>query len=182
VLDGKINGAAAGSPTNLPVAGARVVAHRVNCASGERQGAPLLEKTTGADGRWGPLKTDAQTCLEFEYGAPGFATVHQYRSPFPRSSDIVHLRVASLTEADRKAGSVVSFARPRGYFGVGRDVMSLDGKPLPGIPPGVAGLASAKLSLPADARTVVGEFNGERIAMRTWPTAQNRMVVGELHQ
>ena len=182
VLDGKINGAVAGSPTNLPLTGARVVAHRVNCASGERQGAPLLEKTTGTDGRWGPLKTDAQSCLEFEYGAPGFATVHQYRSPFPRSSDIVHLRVASLTEADRKAGSVVSVVRPRGYFGLGRDTMSLDGKPLPGIGPGVAGLASAKLSLPADARTVVGEFNGERIAMRTWPTSENRMVVGELHQ
>lgn len=182
-LNGKVNGVAAGAPTNLPVAGARVLAHRVNCATGERQGAPLIDKTTAADGRWGPLITDARTCLEFEYGAPGFATVHQYRSPFARSSEVVHLRVASLSDADRKAGSVVNFVRPRGYFGVGRDTMSLDGKPLPGIAPGVAGLASARLSLPpAAARTVVAEFNGERIAMRTWPAAENRMVVGELHQ
>ena len=108
--------------------------------------------------------------------------MHQYRSPFARSSEVVHLRVAALSEADRKAGSVLSFVRPRGYFGVGRDTMSLDGKPLPGIPAGVAGLASARLNLPATpARTVIGEFNGERIAMRTWPTAENRMVVGELH-
>jgi len=29
---------------------------------------------------------------------------------------------------------------------------------------------------------VVGEFSVERIAMRIWPTSENRMVVGELHQ
>jgi pimeloyl-ACP methyl ester carboxylesterase len=183
ILNGKVNGAAAGAPTNLPVAGATVRAHRVSCQTGVREGSPLLERTTAADGRWGPLQTDAATCLEFEYSAPGFATVHQYRSPFPRSSDVVHLRVAALSDADRKAGAVVSLVRPRGYFGLGRDTMSLDGKPLPGIAAGVAGLASAKLNLPAEAqRIVVGEFNGERIAMRTWPTAENRMVVGELHQ
>jgi pimeloyl-ACP methyl ester carboxylesterase len=64
-LNGKVNGSAAGSPTNRPVAGAQVRIHRVSCATGERDGAPLLERTTAADGLWGPLRTDAQACLEF---------------------------------------------------------------------------------------------------------------------
>ena len=35
--------------------------------------------------------------------------------------------------SDRIAGSSIAMSRPRGYFGVGRDRMSLDGiSPLPG--------------------------------------------------
>ena len=183
VLDGKVTGLAGSAPTNLPMAGARVQVHAVDCENGERRGAALLDRTTGADGRWGPLRTDAQTCLEFEYGAPGFATVHQYRSPFPRSSDIVNLRPIRMSEADRKAGALVSLTRPRGYFGLGRDEMSLDGAPLPGVVAGVAGQSLARVSLPsADVRTVVARFNTERIAMRTRPAAQGRLSVAELHQ
>jgi pimeloyl-ACP methyl ester carboxylesterase len=183
VLDGKVTGLAGSAPTNLPMAGARVQVHAVDCENGERRGAALLDRTTGADGRWGPLRTDAQTCLEFEYGAPGFATVHQYRSPFPRSSDIVNLRPIRMSEADRKAGALVSLTRPRGYFGLGRDEMSLDGAPLPGVVAGVAGQSLARVSLPsADVRTVVARFNTERIAMRTWPAAQGHLSVAELHQ
>jgi hypothetical protein len=72
--------------------------------------------------------------------------------------------------------------RPRGYFGLGRDMMSLDGKPLPGIGPGVPGLAAAKLKL-ADAapRPVVAEFNGQRVVARSWPLAGNHLVFAELH-
>ena len=45
-----------------------------------------------------------------------------------------------------------SLTRPRGYFGLPRDRIALDGKsPPPGIPPGVAGVSSSRLKLP-DAR------------------------------
>ncbi len=183
VLDGKVTGLAGSAPTNLPLAGARVQVHAVDCDKGERRGAPLLDRTIGADGRWGPLRTDAQTCLEFEYGAQGFATVHQYRAPFPRSSDIVNLRPIRISDADRKAGALVSLTRPRGYFGLGRDEMSLDGAPLPGVVAGVAGQSLSRLSLPsAEVRTVVARFITERIAMRTWPAAQGHLSVAELHQ
>ena len=183
VLDGKVTGLAGSAPTNLPMPGARVQVHAVDCDNGERRGAALLDRTTGADGRWGPLRTDAKTCLEFEYGAAGFATVHQYRSPFPRSSDIVNLRPVRISDADRKAGALVSLTRPRGYFGLGRDEMSLDSAPLPGVVAGVAGQSLARVSLPsADMRTVVARFNTERIAMRTWPAAQGHLSVAELHQ
>lgn len=183
VLNGKVNGLEGSSPTNLPLAGASVSVHAVDCDSGERRGAPLIQRQVGADGLWGPLRTTPQACLEFEYGAPGYATVHQYRSPFPRSSDLVHLRAARMSDADRAQGSVVSLSRPRGYFGLGRDAMSLDGKPLPGVVAGMAGQSAARISLPpGPSRTVVAEFNRERIAMRTWPATQGHVSVAEVHQ
>ncbi len=182
VLDGRVTGVSGSAATNLPMAGARMQVHAVDCNSGERRGAALLDRTTGADGRWGPLQTDAQTCLEFEYGAPGFATVHQYRAPFVRSSDLLNFRPLRMSDADRKAGAVVSLTRPRGYFGLGRDEMSLDGAPLPGVVAGVAGQSAARVMLPsAESRTVIARFNTERIAMRTWPAAQGHLSVAELH-
>jgi triacylglycerol lipase len=63
--------------------------------------------------------------------------------------------------------------------------MRFDGtSPPPGVPPGVAGVATSRLKLPAGApaRTVVGEFNGERIAGRTWPAANNELTVLELQR
>ncbi len=182
VLDGKLTGLAGAAATNLPLAGGQVRVHGVDCASGERRGAPLHVRTVGADGVWGPLATDALTCLEFEVAASGYATTHYYRSPFARSSSVVHLRAARVVEADRAAGAVVAMTRPRGYFDLARDRMSLDGRPLPGIGPGVAGLAASRLTLPAGAtRTVVAEFNGERIAVRTWPAGEGRVSVAEMH-
>jgi triacylglycerol lipase len=114
--------------------------------------------------------------------AAGYATTHIYRSPFPRSSAIVNLRAEKILETDRDAAAIVTLTRPRGYFGVPRDQISLDGQsPPPGVPPGVAGVASSKLKLPdAAGRTVVGVFNDERIVGRTWPVANNEFSVLEL--
>jgi hypothetical protein len=58
-------------------------------------------------------------CYEFVLRAEGYALTHIYRSPFPRSSDIVHMRPARLADADKATGSVITMTRPRGYFGVG---------------------------------------------------------------
>jgi hypothetical protein len=108
--------------------------------------------------------------------------MHVYRSAFPRSSSVVHLRPIRLAEAERGAGSVVIMTRPRGYFDLRRDRMSLDGAPLPGVPPGTAGVSESRLLVrPGPVRTVVAEFNGERIAVRTWPASENRAVIAELH-
>ena len=107
---------------------------------------------------------------------------HLYRSPFPRSSNVIHLRPARVAGADRNAVAVVTMTRPRGYFGLGRDAMSLDGKPLAGIVAGVAGGSTAKVSLHSDSgRAVIAEFNGTRIAARAWPVAGNHVTLIELH-
>ena len=60
--------------------------------------------------------------------------------------------------------------------------MSLDGAALPGVPPG-AGVASSKLKFDnATARSVVAEFNGERIVGRVWPLASQQVTIIELTQ
>jgi triacylglycerol lipase len=187
VLDGQVTGSGAGGPTNLPLTGATVEVYAVDKASGERRGAPLIKNTTAADGRWGPLTVDATTPLEFVVSAPGYAVHHLYQSPFPRSSNIVHLRAQRLAANDRTAGAVVTFTRPRGYFGLPRDqVVFNDQNPAPGIPPGVAGVASSRITLPdGTSRTVVGDYRSgaiaERVVGRSWPAADNHLTTLELH-
>ena len=187
-LDGKVSGYGVANqqgsaPSNLPLAGATIEVYATNPATGERLGAARHRKTIAVDGAWGPFVTDANTPLEFVIAAPAYATTHIYRSPFARSSTVVNLRAERLPEADKDAKAVVTLSRPRGYFGVPRDRINLDGKSPPaGIPPGVAGVSTAKLKVSDEAmRPVAGEFNGERIVGRAWPVADNQLVLLELH-
>ena len=190
VLDGKVSGlglnnAAGGGNfvNNLPLVGAAVEVYATDPASGERRGGAAHRKTIGADGRWGPFEAKPGTPYEFVIAAPGFSTTHIYRSPFPRSSDIVNLRTERIADADKTALAVVTLTRPRGYFTLPQDRISLDGAAPPGIVPGVGGAAQAKLLLKDSAtRAVAGEYNGERIVGRAWPAAENHVVLLELHR
>ncbi len=187
VLDGKVSGYGVNNttgtaPSNLPLAGAVVEVFETDPQTGTRRGAAVHRQVIGADGSWGPLKTSAQATLEFAITAAGYATTHLYRSPFARSSSVVNLRAERLLDADKSAAAVVTLTRPRGYFGVPRDRTALDGKSPPaGIPPGTAGVSAAKVKLvDAPGRSVVGEFNGERIAGIAWPAADNAVTLLEL--
>jgi triacylglycerol lipase len=187
VLDGTVSGLGLDNregnfATNLPLAGATVEVYATNATTGERLLPAVHRKTIGADGRWGPFVADGAARYEFVIAAPGYATTHVYRSPFPRSSSIVSLHPERLADADRDANSLVTLTRPRGYFGVPRDRVALDGtSPPTGIPSGVAGVSTARVKV-ADAapRSIVGTFNDERIVGRTWPVAENHVVVLEL--
>ncbi len=186
-LAGQVSGFGAGGPTNLPLPGARLQVFATDPATGLRRGAALVDQTIGADGRWGPLRTDSRTPLEFVLDAPGFAISHTYRAPFLRSSDIVHLRPErSIADADKAAVALVSFTRPRAYFGLPRDVVLIDGTAATGIPPGVAGVAVSKRTLASAGQAVTGEFRSgiisERITGRSWPAAERRVTVLELHE
>ncbi|CAM9697943.1 unnamed protein product, partial [Phaeothamnion confervicola] len=181
-LDGKVNGMEGGVPTNLPVAGARVEVYEVVAETGARRGSAVHAKTTGADGLWGPFVAQLNTHYEFVVSVPGHSVTHIYRSPFPRSSELVHLRPATLAKADQSAGSVVSISRPRGYFGHGRDVFTLDGKVPPGINTGVPGAAVGKVLLPdGPLRAVPARFNDEFITVRNWPAKDGHIVFAEFH-
>jgi len=180
-LSGLVTATPGGVQTNRPVADATVEVFRVAPDSGERMGAAVHTSKTAADGRWGPAAVDPSWPLEIVLTSPGSTTTHFYRSPFPRSSDIVHLRAArALTPAD--AGAVVIMSRPRGYFGLPRDVVLLDGKEPADVKPGVPTDSATTLKLPAEAvgRAVTGLFNEERIVARSWPAAENRIAVAEL--
>ena len=187
VLDGIVSGLGLNNTqgsfaTNLPLAGAKVEVYATDAKTGERLGAARHEQSIAADGHWGPFRADGAASYEFVVTAPGYAVTHIYRSPFPRSSEVVNLRAERLADADRAAGAMVVLTRPRGYFGLPRDRIALDGKSPPaGIAPGVAGVSASRLRV-ADAagRAVVGEFNGERIVGRAWPADQNNVVMLEL--
>jgi len=182
VLNGKVNGMEGGVPTNLPVPGAKVAVYEVSRDTGARLGAAVHAKTTSADGLWGPFSARLDTHYEFVIAAPGHSVTHIYRSPFPRSSDLVHLRPATIAKADASAGSVVSISRPRGYFGHGRDTFTLDGKVPPGINEGVPGAATGKLLLPAGPlRPVPARFNDEHITVQNWPAKEGHIVFAEFH-
>jgi triacylglycerol lipase len=181
VLNGKVTGIAAdGTYTNLAVAGADVEVHDVDPRTGDRKGPkPAHKKTTGADGQWGPFIGRSDACYEFVLAMPGQPITHTYRSPFLRGCDFIDLRPQPFGKGDDQAGAVVIMSRARGYFGVGRDKFSLDGKVPPGINDGVPGAASGKLAFDPAARTVMAVLNTETIAARTWPAKENHIVVAE---
>ena len=181
VLNGRVTGAVGGTPTNRPVEGAKVEIYRVSADSGERQGAAALSRTTGADGVWGPATFDPNTALEFVVAAPGAPVTHIYRSPLPRSFAQLDLRPAAPAKEDADAAAVVRMDRPRGYFGLPRDVVLLDGKEPTDIPHGVPAAWHTTVRLPAlDDRPIVGEFNEERIVGRPWPAKEGQLTILEL--
>ncbi|MCS3925261.1 hypothetical protein M2175_000292 [Bradyrhizobium elkanii] len=178
-----MTGTPGGVSTNRPVAGATVDVFRVDPDTGERKGSAVHSAKTGADGRWGPAQVEPSWFLEFVLTSPDAPTTHIYRSPFARSSDVVHLRAARpLGPADKDAGAVVIMSRPRGYFGLPRDVVLLDGKEPADVKPGVPTDSAATLRLPAAeaGRNVVAQFGEERIVARTWPASENRIAIAEL--
>ena len=189
VLNGKITGLGVDSSdaktgnfsNNLPLPGAQLEVYATDPATGTRKGSALLTKAVGADGMWGPLAVPAGAPLEFALTAPGYATTHIYRSGFPRSSDLIHLRPERIADADKGADAIVTLTRPRGYLDPARDRMLLDGVMPAGVPEG-AGVASAKIKPAGGQRSIAAEFNGERVVGQTWPAAQGHVVLLEISQ
>ena len=182
-LSGVVTGTPGGVQTNRPVAGASVEVYRVSRETGERIGGAIHTSQAGADGRWGPAQVDSSWYLEIVLTSAGSTTTHSYHSPFPRSSDIVHLRAArALSPADAGAGAVVIMSRPRGYFGLPRDVALFDGKEPTDVKAGVPTDSTSTLRLSAAevGRPVAALFNQERIVVRVWPASENRITVAEL--
>jgi pimeloyl-ACP methyl ester carboxylesterase len=182
VLNGRVTGVVAGTPTNRPVEGAKVDIYRVSADTGERQGDAALSRTTSADGVWGPATFDPTTALEFVVAAPGAPITHIYRSPLPRSFAQLDLRPATaLAKEDADVGAIVRMDRPRGYFGLPRDVVLLDGREPDDIPHGVPAAWHTTLRLPSlEDRPIAGEFNEERIVARPWPAKEGHMTILEL--
>ncbi|CCE07168.1 conserved exported hypothetical protein [Bradyrhizobium sp. STM 3843] len=182
-LSGLVTGTPDGAPTNRPVSEAMVEVYRVSPDTGERIGEMVYRGQTAADGRWGPAEVDSASWLEMVLTSAGAPTTHFYRSPFPRSSEVVHLRAARpIGPADARAGAILIMSRPRGYFGLPRDIVLLDAKEPTDVQKGVPTDAATTLRLAAGevGRSVIGQFNEERIAARLWPASEGRIAVIEL--
>lgn len=184
VLNGMVSGTVAGAPTNLPLRGAQVVVHETDTATGLRTAEAVHRVTTRDDGLWGPFRARPGVVYEFEVVAPDSSVLlHLYRAPFPRSSQVVNLRLPAPPA--RRAGGgpsnadsvAVQIVRPRGYLGAGRDTLRVDGELARGITPGVPTVDRSIWWFDASqARSVRMEFNGQTLVMRT-PSADRRRVV-----
>jgi pimeloyl-ACP methyl ester carboxylesterase len=198
VLDGMVSGkgvrstdAASASnnfSNNLPVPGAKVEVYAVDYDKGLRVGDAVHAKVVGEDGRWGPFKATAGVPYEFVISAPGYAKTHIYRSAFPRSSDVVHLKPERIADADLPAFAIIQLVRPRAYLDPTTHFIAFDGQtPPPGIPIArVAGIASSKISLSKlENRAIIAEFHAEAVEQlvgRTWPAKENHLVFLEITQ
>lgn len=181
-ISGLVTSTPGGVPTNRPVADAMVEVYRVAPDTGERIGAALHAARTSADGRWGPVQVDPAWPVEIVLTLAGAPITHSYRSPFPRSSDVVHLRAGrALGPADTNVGAVISMSRVRGYFGLPRDIVLLDGKEPTDVKAGVPtdSLSTIRLQATDIGRPVAALFNQERIVTRAWPASENRITVAE---
>jgi triacylglycerol lipase len=188
VLAGRVTGLGVSSTdpasgnfsNNLPLPGAKLEVFAVDPNTGERRGAAVYTKTIEADGEFGPVNAQADTRYEFVVSAPGYATTHIYRSPFPRSTTLLRLTPRRIADADKNAPAIVTMLRARGYLDPGRDKMAIDGiSPPPGAVLG-AGVDSSTIKPAGLPRAVVGEFNGERVVGRSWPARENHVCVLEL--
>lgn len=169
-LNGEVSGWANDRPTNLPLDGAEVSVWELDTKTGARVGdKPAHEATVGAGGEWGPFAAKKSMPYEFVIRAEGYPVHHIYRSAFPRSSDYVNLRLHPGSEQLQSRTAGVNIMRPRGYFGID-DTVTVNDDQAPGLGdnpvPNV--WKSWHAADEADVK-VVAEFNGERIAARSWP-------------
>jgi hypothetical protein len=132
------------------------------------------------------VQVDPAWYLEIVLTSPRSPITHFYRSPFPQSSNIVHLRPARpLAQEEKNAGAVLIMSGgARGFFGIPRDVVLIDGKEPADVKSGVPTDPVTTLRLPTAevGRPVIGLFDEERIVARAWPAAENRTAVIEIQK
>lgn len=182
ILNGFVSGWANGAATNLPLTGAKIEVYEVDPASGQRLGEAVHRRMTSADGVWGPFTAKPTAYYEFVVSADGYPTTHIYRTPFPRSSAYIHLRLRPLADSEKGTGSTVTLLRPRGYLGHGRDTFLIDGKVPAGVNEGVPGTAEAKMRFePGPLRPVRVVLNKEAMTVLTHPLDSEHIVIAEFH-
>lgn len=182
VLNGVVSGWANGAPTNLPLAGVKVEIYEVDPSSGQRLGEAVYQRMTSEDGVWGPFTAKPTAYYEFVITATGYPITHIYRTPFPRSSSYIHLRLRPLSDREKGSGSLVTLSRVRGYLGHGRDTFLIDGKVPKGVNEGVPGTKEAKQRFESGPiRPVRVVLNKEAVTVLTYPLDAGHIVIAEFH-
>jgi triacylglycerol lipase len=182
VLDGKIMQMAGDTELNTPFVGAVVVVYEVSQATGERLSPAVHEKTTGADGVWGPFRAKSDAFHEFVVSCSGYPVNNIYCPPFPRSCSVVHIRPRALADEDRKAGSVIILTIESGNFALDHGSTLIDGAPTPDLKPMPRTSEESTLRLaPGSPRAVPVVRNDDHFAVRNWQIADNHLVIARLH-
>ncbi|GAC1460679.1 MAG: hypothetical protein NVSMB8_11400 [Candidatus Limnocylindrales bacterium] len=167
-ISGYIGGYENKAATNRGVAGVKLTIYELDGTSGLRQGAPVLSALTGPDGSWGPLQAKPTAFYEFVVAAAGQPVRHVFRSPFPRSSSYVGLRLYEDAPAAAGRGLII-FTRPRGYIAAGRDQYTVDGRAFGGVAPGIPTSSSFRIETTEFDRGLPASLNGESLTVRAFP-------------
>jgi pimeloyl-ACP methyl ester carboxylesterase len=178
VLSGMITRMAGDDELNIPFVGALLEIYEVSSTTGERLGAAVHQKTTGADGVWGPFGAKPDAYYEFVMSCQGYPVNHIYWAPFPRSSSVLHLRPRALHDDDRTVGSAVVLFDNNGSMALGHGTALIDGAPAPGLKAMPLAHWGATLRLaPGELRAVPVVLNAVRLTVRNWPVADNHVVI-----
>jgi len=89
----------------------------------------------------------------------------------------VSLRLLEDAPATSGKGLII-FTRPRGYIADGRDEHSLDGRPVPGVAPGIPTSSSFRIETTQFGRAIPASLNGETVVVRAFP---GEIVYAEFH-
>jgi pimeloyl-ACP methyl ester carboxylesterase len=173
VLSGAVSGFDNAAPTNLPLVGARVAIFETDKATGAERGEAVYEASVGEDGRWGPFTAKPGQTYEFVIRAPGLPVHRIYRSAFPRSSDVVNIR---LYPAEGGDGPGIGVMRPRGYFGPD-DAATANGAAFAEIDKSepVPHVWKARVA-GSPGESVVARFNDETLAGRIPAAGENALI------
>ena len=153
VLDGTVSGLGLDNrqgnfATNLALAGVTVEVHALDAATGERKGAADAPQDDRQRRPLGPVRHRRHHAPRVRHRRRGLCD--DAHLPLALSALVVGREPASRTAGRRRSRrrALVVCSRPRGYFGVPRDRIVLDGtSPPSGIPSGVAGVSTARVKI-----------------------------------
>ena len=181
-LNGRVTGMADGLYTNL--AGRRRRRRNLRGRSQDRRAQDAAAGASQDDRRRRPVgavhRAARTPTYEFVLHMAGQPITHTYRSPFLRSSDVVHLRPEPFAKADEARGlcrgdePAARLFRRRSRQ-VHRSTARCRPASATACPPC---RPAGSRSTPAP-RTVLAVFNNETIPTRTWPAKDNHIVVAE---
>jgi hypothetical protein len=183
VLDGMVTGRVDGLPTNLPVAGIMVEIFEVSPTTGERLGPALHRRTTSADGAWGPFAASPTAYYEFVVTAPGYPVQHIYRTPFPRSTAILHLRLRGFDAANKgTVGSVFVLDTRGDALYRDRDTVLIDDVVPPALKAGPNDENEVTMRIDTkQTRAAPVVLNKQQLTARTWLAQENHLVLAVFH-
>ena len=123
-ISGLVTGFVEQAPTNDPLAGV----HMRVTESGAAPGSPAMyDRSTGADGAWGPVQVHPGVSYSFDLERDG-RHVTYFLPALHRSTALLNFRFVPPPAAQEGSGKpTLLITRPEGYFSRERDLVRMDG-------------------------------------------------------
>ncbi len=174
-ISGLITGFAGQAPTNDGLGGVHL---RVSASDAAAGSAPAYETTTEASGAWGPMRIRTGVGYTFALERDG-RRVTYFLPPLPRSTTLLNFRFLPAQPPDGTGKPSLSITRPEGYFSRDRDLVRIDGAPVPEEPAGLPVRDSFTATGLKDTGAVKVELRGETILATPSTGAADQVSVVE---